>query len=194
MGMAPELPLRRLRDRLRQDTSARRARVQRSPPREPDPPPSRRNVIKPMHRPQQVDEYLRQVAVSLLRPSPLYRCPDFSDVASEPSDFGEPSDQDVGKGTILTTTLIPPNEALEEAASGSPDDITDIVVLLGQWLNFAETEERASRYDRLIDSMYEWLEASGSASPNPLLRTIIRQAEAVQVRLHGSAEAARTRS
>jgi hypothetical protein len=94
----------------------------------------------------------------------------------------------------LTTTLIPPNEALEEAASGSPDDITDIVVLLGQWLNSAETEERASRYDRLIDSMYEWLEASGSPSLDPLLRTIIRQAEAVQVRLHGSAEAACTRS
>jgi hypothetical protein len=94
----------------------------------------------------------------------------------------------------MTTTLIPPNEVFEEAGSESPDDITDIVVLLGQWLNFAETEERASRYDRLIDSMYEWLEASGSASPNPLLRTIIRRAEAVQVRLHGPAEAPCPRS
>jgi hypothetical protein len=89
----------------------------------------------------------------------------------------------------MTTTLIPPNEALEEAASGSPDDITDVVVLLGQWLNTAEPEERASRYDRLIDSMYEWLEASGSASLDPLLRTIIRRAEAVQLCLHGSTEA-----
>jgi hypothetical protein len=80
--------LRRLRDRLRQDTSDRRARVQRSPSREPDPPHRAAMMIKPMHQPRQVDEYLRQVAVSLLRPSPLYRCPDFSDVASEPSDFG----------------------------------------------------------------------------------------------------------
>jgi hypothetical protein len=94
----------------------------------------------------------------------------------------------------MTTTLIPPNEVLEEAASGSPDDITDIVVLLGKWLSSAGTEERASRYDRLIDSMYEWLEASGSPSPDPLLRTIIRRAEAVQVHLHGSAEAACPRS
>jgi hypothetical protein len=94
----------------------------------------------------------------------------------------------------MTTTLIPSNDALEEAASESPDDITDIVVLLGQWLNSAETEERASRYDRLIDSMYEWLEASGSTALDPLLVTIIRQAEAVQVRLHGSAEATPPRS
>jgi hypothetical protein len=94
----------------------------------------------------------------------------------------------------MTTTLIPPNEAFEEAASGSPNDVTDIVVLLGQWLNAAETEERASRYNQLINSMYEWLEASGSASLDPLLGTIIRQAEAVQVRLQDPAEATPPRS
>ena len=33
----------------------------------------------------------------------------------------------------MTTTLIPPNEALEEAASGSPDDeVTDMVVQTSQ--------------------------------------------------------------
>jgi hypothetical protein len=121
-------------------------------------------------------------------------------VAPEPSDFGfsrsvsEHSDQDVGKGTTMTTTLIPSNDALEEAASESPDGITDIVVLLGQWLKAAETEERSHRYDRLVDNMYEWLEASGGASLDSLLVTIIRQAEAVQVRLHASAEATPPRS
>jgi hypothetical protein len=94
----------------------------------------------------------------------------------------------------MTTTLIPPNEAREGAASESPDDVTEIVGLLGQWLNTGGTEERASRYDRLVDSMYEWLEASGSASLDPLLGRIIRQAEAVQVCLHGSAESASLRS
>lgn len=86
----------------------------------------------------------------------------------------------------MTTRLIPPNEALQEAAAERPAGVPDVVVLEGQWLDAPEAAERVRRYDRLIDSMYEWLEARGSTSTDPLLERTIRQAEDVQDHLHGS--------
>jgi hypothetical protein len=90
------------------------------------------------------------------------------------------------QGTTMTTTLIPHDEALQEPARGLPGDGTDLMVLLSGWLNVPEIEERARRYDRLVDSMYEWFEASGSTSSDPHLERVIRHAEAVQSHLYGS--------
>jgi hypothetical protein len=77
----------------------------------------------------------------------------------------------------MTATLVPATGALQDAAVEWPDDVTEIVVLLGQWFNAGETDERARRYGRLVESMCEWLEASGGTSLDPLLGTTIRQAE-----------------
>jgi hypothetical protein len=87
-----------------------------------------------------------------------------------------------GERTTMTTTLTTLDEALQEAPIEWSDDVTEIVVLLGQWLNAAGGEERVRRYDRLVESMYEWLEEGGGTLLDPLLGSTIRQAEAVQGR------------
>ena len=60
--------------------------------------------------------------------------------------------------------------------------------MLGDWLTPPVTMERARRFDRLIESMYEWLEESDGTRLNPVLATTIRQAELLQEHLVRSAE------
>jgi hypothetical protein len=90
----------------------------------------------------------------------------------------------------MTTTLISPNEALQAAATGWPDDVTEVIALLGEWLAASVTGERARRLDLLIESRYAWLEATDGTLLNPLLSDIIWRAEAVQNDLLRTAEAA----
>jgi hypothetical protein len=83
--------------------------------------------------------------------------------------------------------------ALQEAAVEWSDDVTELVVCLAG-SSAAGTTKRARKYDRLVDSIYEWLEASGGTSLDPLLGTTVRQVTLRKVGLlHSSAEAAPVR-
>ena len=90
----------------------------------------------------------------------------------------------------MTTTLISPIEALDDTADQRPDDVTEVIRLLADWLSAAATTERAIRYDQLIDSMYEWLEASDGTRIDALLASTIRRAEIAQDHLLRSTESA----
>jgi hypothetical protein len=65
--------------------------------------------------------------------------------------------------------------------------------MLGQQFS-SWNHKSARKYDRLVDSNHEWLEASGGTHLDPLLGTTVGQVELRKVGLlHSSAEAAPVR-
>jgi hypothetical protein len=55
------------------------------------------------------------------------------------------------------------SRALQEGAVEWSDDVTELVVWFAS-SSAAGTTKRAPKYDRLVDSIHEWLEASGGTS------------------------------
>jgi hypothetical protein len=79
----------------------------------------------------------------------------------------------------MTTTHA--NDAIRDAATDWSDDIKNTMLRVSDWLSEAgHAAAVAKRYERMVDSLYEWLEEDLSLSSDGHgLEDVIRQAENV---------------